>query len=254
MADQTEKSESQAFKELAEGLKACRRCQELFGFEPRPIQWGSEQARVMLISQAPGIKVHELGRPFADLSGKKLRQQWLYVTEEQFYNPDLFYFSQAGHCYPGRDPKGGDKKPPKCCWTLWSSREVELLKNVELYIVIGAEAASRVFPGRSLEELVFSDLTLQGKPCFVLPHPSPLNYRWPKNHPEFGETRLPALRKKLYEIQGFSREQMERFEAGQVPKKESWQLEKKPGAKPAKDLDKASETKAAKKRPAADAA
>lgn len=204
-------------------LEACRDCQASFGFEPRPIVWGHPHARVVVISQAPGLKVHEYGRPFSDLSGKKLRQKWLCVSEEQFYNPDLFYFSPAGHCYPGKDKKGHDKKPPRKCWDKWTAKEIEYMKDARLFIVIGLEAASRLFPGRKLEDLVFSRLNYQGKDCFVLPHPSPLNQNWPKKYPEFESRVLPALQKELYQVLDLPFSQLERYRAGEVPPRESWQ-------------------------------
>lgn len=213
----------EAYEAFKARLEACRDCQASFGFEPRPIVWGYPHAKVAVISQAPGLKVHEHGRPFSDLSGKKLRQKWLCVSEEQFYNPEFFYFSPAGHCYPGKDKKGHDKKPPKACWEKWTAKELSYLKEVRLFIVVGLEAASRLFPGRTLEDLVFSDLEYQGKPCFVLPHPSPLNQNWPKKYPAFENEVLPCLQKTLYQVLGLSQNQLEDYLAGKVPAKESWQ-------------------------------
>ena len=212
-----------AFEQFVQAMKACRHCQEDFGFEPRPIQWGNPDARIVLVSQAPGQKVHELGKPFSDLSGKKLRQKWFYVTEDQFYNPSNFYFSMAGHCFPGKASKGYDRKPPKICWQRWTSRELEQLKQAELFLIIGQEAASRLYPNQKFEDLVFSHHKLYGKPCYILPHPSPLNYRWTKNHPEFEEHWLPEIRQKIYEILDLSPSQMETYQDLKSPLKESWQ-------------------------------
>lgn len=226
--DDSDLQDSERFRQFVRSLKACRRCRDSFGFEPAPIQWGEQDARILVISQAPGERVHRLGRPFADLSGKKLRQQWFLVSEEQFYNPHLFYFSMAGHCFPGKNARGTDRKPPKCCWTLWGERELRLLKTCRLILVIGKEAANRIFPGRTLDELVFSDLELNGKPCFVLPHPSPLNYRWPKAHPQFEQDVLPRVQKAVYRALDLGQDQRERLLRAD-PSEESWQRdEKKP--------------------------
>lgn len=219
------------FEALVEGLLGCRRCQQVFGFEPRPIQWGCPDARIMVISQAPGQKVQTLGRPFADLSGKKLRQQWFLVHEEQFYNPHFFYFSMAGHCFPGKNARGTDRKPPRICWQTWGRRELELLTDCRLYLVIGQEAAGRLFPGRRLEELVFADLQLHGKPCFVLPHPSPLNYRWPLAHPKFETEVLPRLQQAVYQALQLPEEQKKAFARPECLPKESWQTAGRPAKK-----------------------
>lgn len=192
-----EESKEERLALLIQDLKACRACEARFGFEPHPIQWGAPDAKVLIVSQAPGWRVHEIGKPFSDLSGKKLRQKWFGISEAQFYDPHSFYFTNAGHCFPGQNKNHTDKKPPKMCWEKWSKHEVELLDQCKLYIVIGSEAASRMFPGRKLEDLVFADLTVHGKPCFVLPHPSPLNFRWPQAHPTFETDVLPRLRQAI---------------------------------------------------------
>lgn len=198
-------SENQDRKKQLENLlvqlRNCRHCQDRFGYEPRPIQWGNPDARIMHISQAPGRKVHEIGRPFSDLSGKRLREQWYDISEDVFYDKDSFYFTTMGHCFPGKSEKGNyDRKPPKCCYDMWTRHEIELMDTCQLYLVVGAEAASRLFPGRKLTELVFEDQQLHGRLCYVLPHPSPLNRKWFKDHPEFEDKRIPVIRKKIHEI------------------------------------------------------
>lgn len=65
----------------------------------------------MQISQAPSIRVQECGLPFYDASGKKLKEEWYQISEECFYDEDLFYITSIGHCYPGK-ASSGDKIPP----------------------------------------------------------------------------------------------------------------------------------------------
>lgn len=193
--------EESELEKLQKQLAACHHCEKEFGFEPRPIVWGHEKAKIMQISQAPGKKVYEIGRPFADLSGKKLREKWYQISDETFYDKDNFYITVAGHCFPGKSGKGNyDRKPPKCCFDLWTRKEIELKKDTKLYILIGQEAASRFFKGRTLKDLVFSDLKIDGVDCFVLPHPSPLNQKWLKDNPAFETEILPKLRKKIHEV------------------------------------------------------
>lgn len=187
-------------KKLLEDLKSCRHCEASFGYEPRPIQWGHPNARIMHISQAPGRKVHEIGRPFSDLSGKRLRIEWYQISDEQFYDKDLFYFTTMGHCFPGKGKNNYDKKPPRCCYDMWTKHEIELMDSCQLYLVVGGEAASRIFPGRRLLDLINDDLTLNGKPCYVLPHPSPLNMRWFRDHPEFVRDKVPEIRARIHDI------------------------------------------------------
>ena len=119
-------------------------------------------------------------------------------------NPDNFYIVSIAHCYPGKNPKGGDNRPPKCCADKWLSQELRLVQN-EIYILIGSSAASYFFPKQKLTDLVFQDLTLNGKKTFVLPHPSPLNMKWFRDYPEFMEKRIIEIEKAVHKTLGISR-------------------------------------------------
>lgn len=191
----------QIMNELQEQIRQCRRCRETFGFEPRPIVRGNAHAPIMQISQAPGRKVHETGIPFNDQSGKRLRRQWYEIEDEVFYDPDLFYITTVGHCFPGKSKNGrNDNRPPKCCYDLWTRKEIEKKPDTELYVIIGKEAADRIFGKKDFADLVFHDQTLNGKPAVVLPHPSPLNRKWFADHPAFEQERMPEIRKRVHEI------------------------------------------------------
>ncbi|MEY8469358.1 uracil-DNA glycosylase family protein [Faecalibaculum rodentium] len=184
-------------EKLQAQLRACRHCEGML--EPRPVVHGNPGAPILQVSQAPGRKVHETGIPFNDASGRRLRQDWYQISDAQFYDPDLFYITSMGHCYPGKG-KTGDKKPPRCCFDMWTRREIELKPGTRMMLVVGREAASRLFPKREFTELVFQDQEYDGIPCFVLPHPSPLNMRWFRMHPEFESQRMPVIREKLHQV------------------------------------------------------
>ncbi|MFQ6793199.1 uracil-DNA glycosylase family protein [Thomasclavelia sp.] len=171
------------FEKLLKQIKQCNICQETFEHGVAPVVWGNKNAKIMQISQAPSLKVHQLGRPFSDQSGKKLRQ-WYQIDEAIFYNQDNFYITSLAHCYPGKAKNGGDKKPPKICYQQWLFKEMELVNN-QIYIIIGSYAAKVFFPDQKLDDLVFNDQVINGKLTYVLPHPSPLNRSWIKKHPEF---------------------------------------------------------------------
>lgn len=186
-------------EEIKQQIKNCRDCESIFGFEPHPVFWGHEDSKIVQISQAPSLKVHQSGKPFTDMSGKTLKQEWYQISDEDFYNQDNFYIGAMAHCYPGKDKNGNDRKPPKRCFQKWVQQEVKLIHN-EIYIIIGASAAKEFFPKSSFEQLVFENQVWNNKLTFVLPHPSPLNRRWLKNHPEFTEKRLPEIRETLHQI------------------------------------------------------
>lgn len=179
---------------LKKEIAACRECQDRFGYTPHPMVWGNVDAKIMQISQAPSLSVHNTMRPFNDLSGKKLREDWYEISDEIFYNQDIFYIASLAHCYPGKANGGGDRLPPKCCYKKWLLKEMALVNN-EIYVVIGSYAAKVLFPDKKFIDLVFNDQELNGKPAYILPHPSPLNRRWFKTYPEFEKERIVEIRK-----------------------------------------------------------
>ena len=184
---------------LQNQISQCRLCQDLFGFKPHPIVQGNHHAKIMQISQAPSKSVHETGKPFNDASGRKLRGDWYRIPDEVFYNPDKFYIVSMAHCYPGKSPGGGDRRPPGICSQRWLLKEMELVDN-EIYIVIGRVAAEFFFPGEKITSLAFEDRQINGKPAYILPHPSPLNMKWLKDYPEFTETRIFEIQRAVHSV------------------------------------------------------
>ena len=142
--------------------------------------------------------MHETLKPFTDMSGKKLKYEWYQISDEDFYNPDNFYIAALAHCYPGKDSRGNDRMPPRICFEKWLKKELKLINN-QLYIIIGAKAAKVFFPDESFEKLVFQDNFFNGKKTIVLPHPSPLNQKWLKDHPAFMEKRIMEARKCIWQ-------------------------------------------------------
>jgi uracil-DNA glycosylase family 4 len=186
---------------LQNQILQCRSCQDLFGFEPHPVVQGHYNAKIMQISQAPSKSVHETGKPFNDLSGRRLRGEWYHISDEAFYNPDNFYIASMAHCYPGKAPGGGDRRPPGICSQRWLLKEMELVDN-EIYILIGGVAAGFFFPGEKITALAFEDRQINGKPAYILPHPSPLNMNWFRDYPEFTEKRIPQIRSEVHRVLG----------------------------------------------------
>ncbi len=191
--------EESNFNKLKKDIIACRLCKDTFGFEPRPIFHGSKHSKIMQISQAPSNNVHISGKPFTDLSGKRLKYEWYKISDEIFYNPDYFYITAMAHCYPGKLKSGGDRLPPVICANKWLMKEVSIVDS-ELIILIGKYAASYFFPNKNYNELIFSNNKLLGKTTIVLPHPSPVNIKWFKDNPGFMEKRLGEIRNLLHSI------------------------------------------------------
>ena len=189
------------FEDMKLGILSCKDCMQKFGFEPMPIVQGNASSKIMQISQAPSNKAHITRKPFNDSSGKRLIHQWYKITDDTFYKEDNFYITALSHCFPGKNPKGGDKLPPLSCAKKWLHREMELVGN-KLYIIIGRKAANFLFPGDNYKDLIFKDNFINEKPAIVLPHPSPLNIKWFRDHAEFETERLPAIREKIRLVLG----------------------------------------------------
>ena len=98
---------------LATEVRACRACPDL-PYGPRPIIQVSDGARILIVGQAPGRRVHDTGVPWNDPSGDRLRM-WLGVDRETFYGRD-FAIIPTGLCYPGSGARGDYPPPPPGCW------------------------------------------------------------------------------------------------------------------------------------------
>ena len=186
------------FQKLIHNIQNCTICQEKFGFKPHPIFLGNINSKIVQISQAPSRTVHETLKPFTDQSGKKLKYEWYKITDDIFYNPNNFYIAALSHCYPGKDEKGNDRMPSKICYEKWLKKELQYINN-ELYIIVGAKAAKVFFPKENFNELIFKNNYINDKLTIVLPHPSPLNIKWFKEHPEF-DNRIEEIRKIIYDV------------------------------------------------------
>lgn len=187
------------FNKLIKELDKCNICKDKFGFTPHPVVIGNTNSKIVQISQAPSRTVHESLKPFTDQSGKKLKYDWYQITDEEFYNPDNFYIAALSHCYPGKDKNGNDKVPPRICYEKWIKKELEYINN-KIYILIGAKSAKVFFPNDNFNDLVFKDNYLNSKLTLVLPHPSPLNIKWFKDHPDFFNKRIYEVRTIIKEI------------------------------------------------------
>jgi len=182
---------------LLDEVRACTLCEVHLPFPPRPIVHVGCSARLMVVGQAPGQKVHNTGTPWNDPSGDRLRQ-WLNLTRDQFYDESRIAIVPTGFCYPGTGP-GGDLPPRPECAPLWHPLLRDALPHVELTLLIGSYAQAYYLGKRargSLAETV--QAWREYLPEFLpLPHPSPRNIRWFKTHPWFEEEVVPELQRRV---------------------------------------------------------
>ena len=181
---------------LAEA-RACRLCRDL-PLGPRPVLRASATARLAIVSQAPGTKVHASGLPFDDRSGDRLRD-WLGIDRETFYDTRRLAIVPMGLCYPGVDPRGGDRPPRPECAPLWHPRLWPLLPQVELTLLVGSYA-QRFHLGNRVKRTLTDTVAAwrdYGPRWLPMPHPSWRNTGWLKRHPWFEAELVPELQRRV---------------------------------------------------------
>ena len=123
---------------LLADIRACRLCEAYLPLGPRPVLQASATSRLLIVSQAPGRKVHLSGVPFDDVSGQRLRE-WLGIERDTFYDAARVAIVPMGFCFPGSG-RGGDLPPRPECAPAWHPRLLPLLTQVRLTLVIGQYA------------------------------------------------------------------------------------------------------------------
>jgi uracil-DNA glycosylase len=198
-------SSPDALTGLAAEIRACRACAAHLPLGPRPVFRASATARLLIVGQAPGTKVHETGIPWNDPSGDRLRI-WLRMDRDTFYDEGLIAIVPMGLCYPGRLPNGGDAAPRPECAPLWHDKLLALMPEIRLTLLVGGYALAHVLGRGAMTEHV-RGFRAHLPRYFALPHPSWRTTAWERRNPWFGDEVLPALRDEVARAidEGFTR-------------------------------------------------
>ena len=180
---------------LLHKISQCTICKAYLPLGPRPVVTGHSDAKIVIIGQAPGTKVHEYGIPWDDQSGKKLRQ-WLNVSDQDFYNTKNFAIVPMGFCYPGK-AKTGDLPPRKECAPEWHNQLLSKMPKVELVLLIGAYAQKYYLKEKFKKNLTetVGEYKSYLPNYFPMPHPSPTNRFWRSKNPWFEDLVVADLQK-----------------------------------------------------------
>ena len=157
-------------------LMACKACPAMIG----PVVSGTPvMAEVMMIGQAPGDKEGPAGKPFAWTAGKTLFKWYASIGVEEADFRARAYMAAVCRCFPGKNPKGGDRVPDPteiehCSKHLRT--EVEILQPT-LLLPVGKLAITQVLPDvEQLADVIGKQIrtTFHGHTMDViaLPHPS----------------------------------------------------------------------------------
>lgn len=158
------------------------------------VSGGPILSKVLLVGQAPGDKEPVLGRPFAWTAGKTLFrwfQEGCGLSEADFRQ--RVYMAAVCRCFPGKNPKGGDRVPSddeiQNC-SKWLRAEMDILRP-ELVIPVGRLAISQFLPADKLENIIGQQWQVTRNnshfTLIPLPHPSGAS-TWHRTEP--GKTLL----------------------------------------------------------------
>jgi uracil-DNA glycosylase len=186
-----------ALQNLLGEIRACRACAAHLAHGVRPVLRASASARLAIVSQAPGIRVHNTGLPFNDPSGDRLRE-WIGVDRDTFYDESRVAIVPMGFCFPGYDGAGGDKPPRKECARLWRKRLFDQLPYFRLTLLVGSYAQAWHLGADVKAGMTQTVATWRSYlPRYIpLPHPSWRNNAWLKKNPWFEGELVPYLRKR----------------------------------------------------------
>lgn len=194
-------TEQAALDALFAEVRACTICAKHLPLGPRPIVRGSATSRLLIVSQAPGTKVHLTGLSFNDRSGDRLRD-WLDLDRDTFYDERRVAIVGMAFCYPGVDGKGGDLPPRPECAPRWHTPILALLPPVSLTLLVGSYAIDYYLgAGRKPTMTETVQAWRDYLPRFLpLPHPSWRNTGWLKRNPWFERDLVPELKRRVHAL------------------------------------------------------
>lgn len=193
---------SESLDALLARIRACRLCEAHLPLGPRPVLRASTSARLLIVGQAPGTRVHASGVPWDDASGERLRA-WMGIDRETFYDERRIAIVPMGLCYPGRG-RGGDLPPRPECAATWHPLLLPRLRDVRLTLLIG-QYAQAYFLGARRKPTLTATVRAAGEylPQFLpLVHPSPRNQGWLRREPWFETEIVPLLQARVRVVLG----------------------------------------------------
>lgn len=165
-----------------------------------PVYTAGPNAKIVIVGQAPGRKAQASLKPWNDVSGVLLRQ-WLGISDEQFYDPNVIALVPMDFYYPGKGAHG-DLPPRKGFAEKWHPQLLSAMPNVQLIILVGAYSQKYYLGKTAKSNLTNTVLAYEEflPTYFPLVHPSPLNFRWRSKNPWFEREVVPEMRALVHSI------------------------------------------------------
>ncbi|WP_294975993.1 uracil-DNA glycosylase family protein [uncultured Leuconostoc sp.] len=166
----------------------------------KPIYHAPASAKIVIIGQAPGLRVQNSGIMWHDASGDRLRE-WMGISKDVFYNSGKIGVIPMDFYYPGK-AKSGDLPPRKGIADKWHSRLLKQMPNIQMIILVGSYAQKYYLKLNSQAKIttVIKDYQKYLPDYFPIVHPSPRNNIWLKRNPWFEEEVVPDLKKIISQI------------------------------------------------------
>jgi uracil-DNA glycosylase len=188
------------FPKLIRDVSHCRACTHVLPHDPRPIIQVNKQAKLLIIGQAPSLRVHQTGILWNDASGKRLRE-WIGLSNQIFYDETRVAILPMGFCYPGKG-KHGDLPPQKACFPLWHRKLTIGMPNIQLTLLLGHYAHQAYLKKTRKKSLT---ATVQAWEEYLphylpFPHPSPRNNIWLRKNNWFEKDVIPATKQIINSI------------------------------------------------------
>lgn len=184
-------------KQLISKVRSCTECLPHLEHGANPVFALHKNSQVVIIGQAPGMKVHQSGIPWADKSGERL-MDWLGVDSDKFYDQKSFAILPMSFCYPGKG-KSGDLAPRKECAPLWHQKLLDKLESVQLILLVGSYAQKYYLGDKCKPTLTETVKNFKAylPTYFPLPHPSPRNNIWLRKNEWFEKEVIPELKSRV---------------------------------------------------------
>ena len=155
-------------------VRACRHCPDMHA---PPVLGEPVKSQIMLIGQAPGDKEPQLQKPFAWTAGKTLFKWFDQIGLDEDTFRQQVYIAAVCRCFPGKNPKGGDRVPNPdeiAACRVWLDRELAL-NQPELILPVGKLAINQFIKVDKLVDVIGQQhrVPLNGREVDVIPLPHP---------------------------------------------------------------------------------
>ncbi|MBD5824115.1 uracil-DNA glycosylase family protein [Lactococcus petauri] len=159
-----------------------------------PLYSAHQEAKILIVGQAPGIRAQESRLFWNDPSGDRLRE-WLGISYEEFYSSSKLAILPMDFYFPGKG-KSGDLPPRKGFAEKWHPLLIKEMPQLELIVLIGSYAIPYYLnvPKKTRITDVVRDFENYLPEYFPLVHPSPRNNIWLRKNPWFEAQVLPELK------------------------------------------------------------